>query len=170
MAFLLAISVEMPYPTCVGRWLFVRKMMDQEAETTRREYLAFEAVDPETGKNHRVQISYDRLHAVAERGKGFVFEAAYSLPHILLKPTAVFEGLCSEDDEDARGYGWRCYCGVPPCRYQANGEESEVPENRVFLAFVNTDWVVYNWRWEPTDSQKRNLPTDYQRRFRRSLI
>lgn len=144
--------------------------MCQEGETTRREYLFCDAVDPTTGKNCIVQISYERLRALARRGKGFTLEASETLVEILLRPTGVFEGLCSDDDEDARGYGWRCYCGMPSCRYGANGEKLPVPQNRVFLAFVNTERVVYNWRWEPTDDNRRDLPIGYRDRFRRNLI
>jgi len=122
-----------------------RVAMCHEGEPTRRENLLLEAVDGSTGKNCIVQVSYGRLVALAKRGKGFILEAAETLPEMLLRPTAIFEGLCSDDDEDARGFGWRCYCGIPSWRYRANGEPISVPENRVFLAFVNTEPVVYNW-------------------------
>jgi len=146
------------------------KAMCQEGEITRREYLFLEAVDPTTGKNCIVQISYERLQALARRGKGFILEAAETLVDVLLRPTAIFEGLCSDGDEDARGYGWRCYCGVPSCRYGAKGDKLPAPKNRVFLAFVNTERVVYNWRWEPADDDRRDLPIGYQNRFRRNLL
>ena len=144
--------------------------MGQEGETTRREYLLLDAIDPTIGQKHVVQVSYERLRVVARRGQGFILEARYTLPEVLLKPTAVFEGLCSDEDEDARGYGWRCYCGIPACRYRANGDEMSVPENRVFLVFVNIEWVAYNWRWEPTDEDRRDLPIGYRGRFKRNLI
>ena len=141
-----------------------------EGEPTRRENLLVEAVDGDTGETCTVQISYDRLRALSRRGKGFILEAAETLPEVLLRPTAIFEGLCSNNDEDARGFGWRCYCGIPSARYRADGQQMPVPENRVFLAFVNTEHVVYNWRWESTDVNRRDLPIDYENRFRRNLI
>lgn len=151
-------------------WVQRRVIMGHEGETTRRENLLLEAVDGSTGKNCIVQISYGRLMALAKRGKGFTLEAAETLPEVLLRPTAIFEGLCSNDDEDARGFGWRCYCGIPSVRYRTDGGQIPVPENRVFLAFVNTEKVVYNWRWEPTDGDRRDLPIDHQSRFKRNLI
>lgn len=145
-------------------------IMCHEGETTRRESLLLEAVDPATGQNYTVQISYVRLKALARRGQGFTLEAAYTLPEVLLRPTGVFEGLCWDNDEDARGFGWRCYCGIPSRRYRADGEEILVPEDRIFLVFVNTDKIVYNWRWEQTDADRRDRPINYKDRFRRNLI
>lgn len=155
------------------RWQTMTKLrfrMCDQGETTRRQNLLLEAVDPATGQNCVLQISYGRLMALSKRGKGFVLEAADTLREVLLRPTGVFEGLCSDEDEDARGYGWRCYCGTPPWRYRADGERVPAPSDRVFLAFVNTEKVVYNWRWEPTDDTRRDWPIDHEDRFRRPLL
>jgi hypothetical protein len=57
-----------------------------------------------------------------------------------------------------------------PAVMGAKGEKLPVPQNRVFLAFVNTERIVYNWRWEPTDDDRRDLPIGYRDRFRRNLL
>jgi len=95
-----------------------------EPPETRREYLVVSAVDPETGGSTTVQISYNRLQAIARRSMGHAKEAAYIVPQILQRPTAIFEGLKRDQDEDQSGAGWRCYCGTPSHSYRANGVEA----------------------------------------------
>ena len=92
------------------------------------------------------------------------------MPEILEKPTAIFEGLRREEDEDPRGIGWLCYCGLPACDYDKKGQPIKPPENKVFLIFVNTDKMAYNWRWEVCDGEDPALPDDYANRFKRKLI
>ena len=107
-----------------------------EQSSTRREYLLLDAVDPSNGKPTKVQISYDRLQAVARRGMVYAMEAAFLVPHVLQKPQAIFEGLTQEEDEDRRGVGWRCYCGVPPHSYRTDGTEAPPYRGQVYLVFV----------------------------------
>ena len=98
-------------------------------------------------------------------------EAAKIVPLVLQRPTAVWEGLGREVDEDKRGVGWRCYCKVPDRSYAEDGTECGPRRNRIFLVFVNEDRVAYNWRWEPSDSNDPNLPRDLgPNRFRRRLL
>jgi hypothetical protein len=56
---------------------------------------------------------------------------------ILQKPTAIFEGLTQEQGEDSRGYGWRCYCGVPEKSYHSDGTTGRPYSGQVYLVFVN---------------------------------
>ncbi len=121
----------------------------------RREFLVIHAVNPVDGKTCEVQISYQRLHAVAARTKGQLMEAANIVPHVLQHPTAIFEGLRREEDEDRWGCGWRCYCGLPLCSYRADGSEAEAYKRQVYLVFVNDQGVAYNWRWEKADLSER---------------
>jgi hypothetical protein len=117
-----------------------------------------------------LKISYYRLWIVAARGKGAVLEVKYTVPHVLRHPTAIFEGLCDARDSDSRGFEWRCYCGVPPYRYWNDGQTRAVPDDRIFLVFVNTEMVAYNWRWEPVDDDHRDYPVRYQERFNRKIL
>lgn len=145
-------------------------MEKQERTDTRRQYLEIEAIEPETGKTYTVQISYNRLHNVAERGLGEIECVRYTVPYILQHPTAIFEGLCYESDESARGYGWRCYCGIPQNDYTIEGQKVETRQNRVFLVFLNDEKVAYNWVWVKCDEFDSNLPINHSNRFKKRLL
>ena len=87
------------------------------------------AVEPKDGTTTcEVQISFERMQTVGRRSLGHAKECGLILPMILQKPTAIFEGLRRDEDEDRRGFGWRCYCGVPDQSYRSrrrNGGETE---------------------------------------------
>lgn len=137
-----------------------------EHSETRRQYLQLDAVNPDRGRTTKVQISFDRLQAVAMRSLGHAMEAAYIVPHVLQSPTAIFEGLRQDEDEDRRGVGWRCYCGVPAHGYQTDGAERPAYRGQVYLVFVNQDKVAYNWRWEKADPTQLTLPIGHEVRFK----
>lgn len=119
-------------------------------------------------------ISYDRIQAVGRRSMGQTKECAYVVPMVLQKPTAIFEGLTSDEDEDKRGYGWRCYCGTPDHAYDPHGNQIFPYPNQVFLVFVNEDRVAYTWRWELGDPDNPGLPQTVldngKPRFREKLL
>ena len=72
-----------------------------------------------------------------------------------------------------RGVGWRCYAGIPDCSYREDGAKQPPWPGDVFLAFVNKDGVVYNWRWEKSDPADPSLPrTDdgLKPRFKERLL
>lgn len=145
--------------------------MDANKSTeTRRQYLEISAIEPISGQTHTVLISYDRLHSVKKRGMGEIMCARYTVPYILQHPAAVFEGLCLDEDEDVRGYGWRCYSGIPEHDYSNDGQELEPRFDRVFVVFVNTGFVAYNWRWLKCDSIDRRLPINHETRFKRKVL
>jgi hypothetical protein len=91
------------------------------------------------------------------------------VPQVLQQHGPVGEGLRRDEDEDARGVGWRCSCGLPDRSSTPDGERCPPRRERVFLVFVNADRVAYNWRWEPADPDDRTLPRDLEDRFRRRL-
>src|SRR4051812_7617582 len=134
---------------------------------TRREFILLDAVDPTNGKPCKVQISHDRMIVVTRRSLGQVSEAGYILPTILQAPTAIFEGLRLDEDEDRRGVGWRCYCGVPTAAYRPDGTKRAPWPGQVFLVFVNEEHVAYNWRWEQADPDDPKLPIKHGERFKR---
>ncbi len=86
--------------------------------------------------------------------------AAYCLPSVLQKPTAVFRGLLREKDQERSGRGWLCYCGRPEYAYDRDGGRVPPREGFVFLAFMTDDFVVYNWRWEKANPEDPNLPLE----------
>jgi hypothetical protein len=142
-----------------------------ERKESRRQYLILQALDPVTGKlTAEVQVSYDRMQTVGRRSLGHAKECGYIVPAILQRPTAVFEGLRRDEDEDPRGVGWRCYCGIPVSSYRRDGTEAAPYPNQVYLVFVNEEGVAYNWRWEKADADKPTLPIDYQSRFKKQML
>ena len=145
-------------------------MGERENIETRRQYLKVRAIDPDSGRSITVLISHYRLHEIKKRGVGAVMEAGFTVPYILQHPTAIFEGLCRDDDEDARGYGWRCYCGIPTCDFGIDGQELGTRPNKVFVVFVTDDFVAYNWRWLKCDPSDSKLPINHKTRFKRSCL
>ena len=141
-----------------------------ESEDSRRQNIKIEAVDPKDGTPCEVTISFDRMQAIGRRSMGQAKECAYIVPMILQHPTAIFEGLRRDEDEDRAGYGWRCYCGVPDHAYRADGTRINPYPGQVYLVFVNDEKVAYNWRWELADPEDPRLPTDHKTRFRSSLL
>lgn len=139
-------------------------------EESRRKYLTLEAVDPATGSKCEVLISFDRMQVVARRSMGQAKECGRIVPQILQQPTAIFEGLRLDEDEDRQGYGWRCYCGIPEHAYHADGAERPPYPGQVYLVFVNDKQVAYNWRWERADPDDPRLPESHQQRFKRKLL
>jgi hypothetical protein len=142
-----------------------------ERKESRRQYLTLQALDPVTRKpNAEIQISYDRMQTVGRRSLGHAKECGYIVPAILQQPRAVFEGLRRDEDEDPRGVGWRCYCGIPDRSYRRDGTEAAAYPQQVYLVFVNEEGVAYNWRWEKADPDNPNLPIGDQDRFQKQLL
>src|SRR5688572_17879545 len=137
---------------------------------SRREYLSIQAIEPTDGSAVEVLISFERMQAVARRSKGHAKECGYCVPEVLQHPSAVFEGLRRDEDEDQRGVGWRCYCGIPSHSYRQDGSAGRPYPGQIYLVFVNDERVAYNWRWEKADADDRLLPIDHTERFRRRLL
>lgn len=97
-------------------------------------------------------------------------ECAIIVPMILQHPTAIFEGLREDEDEDPRGVGWRCYCGIPAISYHSDGTERSPYPGQIYLVFVNDEEVAYNWRWEKADPDDPKLPQNYTQRFKKRLL
>ncbi len=143
--------------------------MDQ-GNQRRRDGIILSAIEPATGKMTTVLLSHPRLLSVARRGKGQVMETGFIVPEILQRPTAIFEGLTQEEDEDRRGVGWHCYCGTPSKSYRTDGTVQNPFAGQVFLVFVNQDGIAYNWRWENADPADAKLPGNHSLRFKRRLL
>lgn len=138
---------------------------------SRREHATLLAIEPKDGKlTCEVLISYERMQAVGRRSMGHAKECGFIVPMILQKPTAIFEGLRRDEDEDRWGYGWRCYCGVPEQSFRSDGTSGRPYPGQVYLVFVNDEKVAYNWRWEKADPDNPTLPMDHEKRFRTRLL
>lgn len=141
-----------------------------KSDRSRRDYLTLQAQDPVTGTlDFEVLVSFDRMQAVARRGLGHAKECGIIVPAILQRPTAVFEGLRRDEDEDRWGFGWRCYCGLPEHSYRSDGSTGRPYPGQVYLVFVNDERVAYNWRWEKSDPDDLTLPLDHALRFKQRL-
>jgi hypothetical protein len=138
---------------------------------SRRQYITLQAIEPKDGTlSCEIQISFDRMQAVGRRSMGHAKECGIILPMILQKPTAIFEGLRSDEDEDRWGYGWRCYCGIPEQSFRPDGSSARPYPGQVYLVFVNDEKVAYNWRWEKADPDNPRLPVDHETRFKQRLL
>lgn len=139
-------------------------------DDSRRHYITIAAVDPVDGKNCQVMISYDRMQTVGRRSLGHARECGEVVPAILQHPTAVFEGLRWDEDEDRKGVGWRCYCGIPEHAFLRDGIAIRPYAAQVYLVFVNDEGVAYNWRWEKADSDDPRLPIHHEQRFKSQIL
>ena len=137
---------------------------------TRREGLAFEGLDPFTRKKRAIQLSYEKLRSLPDRGPGKVKEAGFIVKEVLAAPGAIFQGLTEDTDEPKRGTGWLCYVGRPASCFEDEGRSIPPPANRVFLVFVNDEWVDYNWYCCQTDAREPRLPENYASRFLTRLL
>jgi hypothetical protein len=142
--------------------------MESDSETPGRVRLG--AIDPLSGGQTEVLISHRRMHAVARRSLGHAKECGILVPYALQHPTAIFEGLRRDDDEDRRSPGWYCYCTKPRRSFNENGEEQPAYPNQVFLVFVNREKVAYNWRWARADEADDKLPEGHEERFERRAL
>jgi hypothetical protein len=141
-----------------------------ETESSRRKYLTLQAIDPVDGKMAEVLVSFDRMQAVGKRSMGHAKECGIIVPTVLQKPTAIFEGLRRDEDEDQRGVGWRCYCGIPDRAYHSDGTERSAYPGQVYVVFVNDEGVAYNWRWEKADPDDPKLPENHATRFKSRVL
>jgi len=138
---------------------------------SRRQYITLQAIEPKDGTlSCEIQIAFDRMQAVGRRSMGHAKECGIILPMILQKPTAIFEGLRRDEDEDRWGYGWRCYCGIPEQSFRPDGSSARPYPGQVYLVFVNDEKVAYNWRWEKADPDNPRLPVDHETRFKQRLL
>jgi len=141
------------------------------SKPSRRDYITLQAIEPKDGTlTCEVQISFERMQAVGRRSLGHAKECGIVVPMILQKPTAIFEGLRRDEDEDRWGFGWRCYCGQPEHSYRPDGSPAPPYRGRVYLVFLNDERVAYNWRWENSDPDDARLPIEHETRFKQRLL
>ena len=143
---------------------------DPDAVASEARHLhSFDAVDHRTGKpSLRVHLTQDRGRQVARRGRWAILEMRNTVEQVLQRPTAIFEGIRHEPDDDGRSDGWLCYCGRPAVRHWPNNPDNRPGPprpNHVFVVFVNRDRVAYLWYWTDCDPAEPRLPKDFQERF-----
>jgi hypothetical protein len=142
----------------------------EEHSGTRRQALGFLGIDPATGKQRTIQLAYEKIKALKRLGPGKMKDAGYLVPEVLLSPTAIFKGLTLDSDEPQRGAGWFCYAGLPTWCFEHDGRQFPAPKNRVFLVFVNDEWIAYNWYWCAADPDRPELPKAHAERFRERVL
>lgn len=143
-------------------------MADTEARRTR---LAIEAIDPnEPDQKKLVYISFERMQTVGKRSMGHAKECGHIVPMVLQHPTAVFQGLRQDEDDDPQGVGWQCFCMAPPYSYREDGTQAGPRRGFVYLVFVNDEGVAYNWRWERADPEDPTLPQNHLERFKSRIL
>ena len=87
----------------------------------------------------------------------------YLVPEIVSRPKSVFRGIREEGDDGL------CYAGTPAFAFPG-GRKSKPYPNQIFLVFVNPDRIIYNWRWELSETGAPSLPRNYKTRFEKRLI
>lgn len=138
----------------------------QKRLQVRNGYAITEGIDPHDGGLWDIRISLERIKAVGVRGMGAAKDLAYTLPHVLQHPTAIFQGVRDEGEKE-----WLCYCGIPPRTFHLlTGDARNAYPGEVYLVFVNADRVAYNSRWEKCDPSDSKLPFDFQGRFIRRWL
>ncbi len=134
-----------------------------ERRKRRRGYISIVAINPEDGKPWHVLVSHERMDWIYKLGEGHVKQLIDTVCFALLNPRHVFRGVRHEDEID-----WYCYATLPPHAYDLRSGAKRTPwPDEVFLVFVNSDRVVYNWRWEKRSLDDRTLPVDHESRFDR---
>jgi len=142
----------------------------ENSDQTRRDRLTLEAINPKDGKPISVYIPQTLIVNRGKRSFGEAYTIRDIIPYVLKTPTSIFEGLRDERDEDRTTSGWRCYCGIPSMSYNSKGESYQTKPGLVFLVFVNSEHVVYNWRWEQADQNHDRFPEDHENRFRDRIL
>lgn len=147
---------------------------EPKAQTERRKFAPFTAIDPESGTRIEVHVTEDRAKWIASKGKGAVMEMAHTVKEVLAAPKAIYDGIRWDEDQD-RGNktadGWVCYCGHPRFYYEPNNTQPQSSGNKeVFLVFVNKDRIVYQWRWEDADEDGTGLPRGHHARFCKKVL
>ena len=133
----------------------------------RRELLKTNAIDPKTGKEMEVIFSHAKIQSLTKHGNiSYIYDVEL-VYDVLKKPEGIFEGLRQDDDEKFTDFpGWLCYSGKPSYRYNKHGKKEIASPEEVFLVFVNSEKVIYNWYWYSCDPANKGYPLDYKTRFR----
>lgn len=141
------------------------------SEKERRKYLTIAAINPDDGKTYELLLSYEKIRRVGTRSIGQAKECGEIVHYALQHPIHIYEGLCRDEDENiSECAGWRCYCCMPPHAYNKEGQKIPPWKNNVFLVFVNSDRVAYNWYWAKCDKDDPQRPEDYVVRFAKEVL
>lgn len=73
----------------------------------------------------------------------------------------IFEGLERPEFED--GF---CYCATPNLRYVSDdGRTAQAHPGFVFVAFVTSELVIFEFGWERTSGTRQGFPDNWETRF-----
>lgn len=97
-------------------------------------------------------------------GPAHKFFDALILPDVLKAPSVIFKGLKREEQE-----GGMCYTGIPSYRYLDHKVTVPPHPEMVYAVFMNSGFVIFEWRWEKSDPEKIAYPIDWINRFEEIL-
>lgn len=124
------------------------------------------AFNPLDGQFFTVTVTRARVAAIKRLGIGAERELLENVPLTLLKPLAVFRGLVERPNAENS----LCYVARPEWRYELDtGKKIAAPDNRVYLAFVTSQFELYNARWEACDPNDHDKPEGFAERFSKQL-
>ncbi|MCH8822523.1 MAG: hypothetical protein IH984_03345 [Planctomycetes bacterium] len=110
-------------------------------------YLDFEALNHEDDKARKLCLSLELADEVHRKHPARRFtELLYNVPSTLSDPLSINRGLRERGGPQCEwGYA---YVGLPSFKPDGYGNEF-VPRNQVFVVYMNDDWNIFDWSWEP---------------------
>src|SRR5438105_4133969 len=111
------------------------------ASTTPQGDYLLPAINPIDKTIWNVIVRERKIETIRGRGIGAARELAFTVPWALMHPLAVCRGVRDRDEAN-----WLCYSSRPHRGYDhPTGEVFSAQPDEVFLVFVNSERVVYNW-------------------------
>lgn len=107
------------------------------------------------------RISQTKLRHLSKYGPAYKFFEGLSIPYTLKNPTVIFRGLEREHQEGAF-----CYAGIPPHRYLDHNITAPPHPGFTFVIFADSEFRIFNWRWEKEDPKTPGYPIGWQNRFK----
>ncbi len=100
-------------------------------------------------------VNLKKLSSLAKSSQWQEIFAAYLIPDIVLKPTAVWQ----EPNETL------CFAGHPSGDFANSahlGRQITILENKILVCFVSLEGSVSYWVWENLDSDGSGFPTNHR--------
>ena len=115
----------------------------------------------------RFSIDPQAASTFFETGPEWKFSNGALVHDVFQNPTAIFGGLERGNFADAF-----CYCGIPPHRYDNDGEVTEMPTNQIFVGFSiveNQELVFFDWEFRDVDPWNSGFPDGWASDFGEQL-
>ena len=127
----------------------------------KKGWVDFNGLDPSgTGTAHFQMPAKTILH-LRTAGHGNKFLEIFSIEAVLRKPNVIFQGLKRSHLDD--GF---CYCATLNRRYVSeDGRTAQAYPGFVFVVFVTTELVIFEFGWERMSGIRKGYPDKYVTRF-----